>query len=242
MLFLAANGFRSIAHDRRGHGRSTQTWDGNDMDTYADDLATLIDTLDLTRRRAGRVLHRRRRGGPVRRPARHRPGGQDRAGLRGAAVHAADPGQSRRGADRGVRRIRAARSPTVRRPTRTWPTGRSSAATGPAPTRPAGSATRSGCRACRPATATPWSASRRSPPPTSDRTWTRSTSPPWSSTVTTTRSCRSRSAARPRRRGSRAPSSRSIPAPRTASPTPTGRLCADLLAFLNPDATTGAPA
>ncbi|MBI5088343.1 MAG: alpha/beta hydrolase [Actinobacteria bacterium] len=46
-LFLAANGFRVIAHDRRGHGRSTQTWDGNDMDTYAADLATLIETLDL---------------------------------------------------------------------------------------------------------------------------------------------------------------------------------------------------
>ncbi|MEU6147790.1 alpha/beta hydrolase [Streptomyces sp. NPDC047081] len=46
-LFLASNGFRAIAHDRRGHGRSTQTWNGNDMDTYADDLATLIDTLDL---------------------------------------------------------------------------------------------------------------------------------------------------------------------------------------------------
>ncbi|MDG4769951.1 alpha/beta hydrolase [Solwaraspora sp. WMMD792] len=46
-LFLAENGFRVIAHDRRGHGRSTQTWDGNEMDTYADDLATLIDTLDL---------------------------------------------------------------------------------------------------------------------------------------------------------------------------------------------------
>ncbi|WFE27490.1 alpha/beta hydrolase [Solwaraspora sp. WMMD791] len=46
-LFLAEHGFRVIAHDRRGHGRSTQTWDGNEMDTYADDLATLIDTLDL---------------------------------------------------------------------------------------------------------------------------------------------------------------------------------------------------
>ena len=47
MLFLAANGFRVIAHDRRGHGRSTQTWSGNNMNTYADDLATLIDSLDL---------------------------------------------------------------------------------------------------------------------------------------------------------------------------------------------------
>ncbi|WP_330350879.1 alpha/beta fold hydrolase [Streptomyces sp. NBC_00582] len=46
-LFLAENGYRVVAHDRRGHGRSTQTWNGNEMDTYADDLATLIDHLDL---------------------------------------------------------------------------------------------------------------------------------------------------------------------------------------------------
>ena len=49
MMFLAENGFRVIAHDRRGHGRSSQPWDGNDMDTYADDLAALIETLDLNR-------------------------------------------------------------------------------------------------------------------------------------------------------------------------------------------------
>ena len=47
MLFLASNGYRCIAHDRRGHGRSSQPWDGNEMDTYADDLATLIWALDL---------------------------------------------------------------------------------------------------------------------------------------------------------------------------------------------------
>jgi non-heme chloroperoxidase len=47
MLFLASRGYRCIAHDRRGHGRSSQPWNGNDMDTYADDLATLIQTLDL---------------------------------------------------------------------------------------------------------------------------------------------------------------------------------------------------
>jgi non-heme chloroperoxidase len=48
-LFLfASNGYRAIAHDRRGHGRSSQTWSGNDMDTYADDLATLVETLGLT--------------------------------------------------------------------------------------------------------------------------------------------------------------------------------------------------
>jgi non-heme chloroperoxidase len=46
-LFLAGNGYRVIAHDRRGHGRSTQTWHGNEMDTYADDLAAVIDHLDL---------------------------------------------------------------------------------------------------------------------------------------------------------------------------------------------------
>ncbi|MDX6356017.1 MAG: non-heme chloroperoxidase [Streptomyces sp.] len=44
---VAENGFRAIAHDRRGHGRSSQPWDGNDLDTYADDLAQLIDALDL---------------------------------------------------------------------------------------------------------------------------------------------------------------------------------------------------
>ncbi|MGA8618879.1 MAG: alpha/beta hydrolase [Candidatus Sulfotelmatobacter sp.] len=47
MLFFGQRGYRVIAHDRRGHGRSTQTWDGNDMDTYADDLAQLTEKLDL---------------------------------------------------------------------------------------------------------------------------------------------------------------------------------------------------
>src|SRR5450756_489677 len=47
LALVAANGFRAIAHDRRGHGRSTQTWTGNEMDTYADDLAALFETLDL---------------------------------------------------------------------------------------------------------------------------------------------------------------------------------------------------
>ena len=47
MVFLASNGYRAIAHDRRGHGRSSQPWNGNDMDTYADDLATLVETLNL---------------------------------------------------------------------------------------------------------------------------------------------------------------------------------------------------
>ncbi|MBZ5644319.1 MAG: alpha/beta hydrolase [Acidobacteriia bacterium] len=47
MIYLADRGFRCIAHDRRGHGRSSQPWDGNEMDTYADDLAALTEALDL---------------------------------------------------------------------------------------------------------------------------------------------------------------------------------------------------
>ncbi len=47
MIFLASNGYRVIAHDRRGHGLSSQPWTGNDMDTYADDLAELLDALDI---------------------------------------------------------------------------------------------------------------------------------------------------------------------------------------------------
>jgi non-heme chloroperoxidase len=47
MMFFGERGYRVIAHDRRGHGRSSQTWDGNEMNTYADDLAQLFDALDL---------------------------------------------------------------------------------------------------------------------------------------------------------------------------------------------------
>jgi len=47
LLFLAQNGFRVVAHDRRGHGRSSQPWDGNEMNTYAEDLASVVETLDL---------------------------------------------------------------------------------------------------------------------------------------------------------------------------------------------------
>jgi non-heme chloroperoxidase len=48
MIFLASHGYRCIAHDRRGHGRSSQPWNGNEMDTYADDLKALVESLDVT--------------------------------------------------------------------------------------------------------------------------------------------------------------------------------------------------
>jgi non-heme chloroperoxidase len=47
MFYLASHGYRCVAHDRRGHGRSSQPWNGNNMDTYADDLAELVEKLDL---------------------------------------------------------------------------------------------------------------------------------------------------------------------------------------------------
>jgi non-heme chloroperoxidase len=47
LFYFASNGFRAVAHDRRGHGRSSQPWNGNDMDTYADDLAAVLESLDL---------------------------------------------------------------------------------------------------------------------------------------------------------------------------------------------------
>jgi non-heme chloroperoxidase len=69
MFFLASNGYRCIAHDRRGHGRSSQPWNGNDMDTYADDLAILVEKLDL--RDAIHVGHSTGGGEVVRYIGRH---------------------------------------------------------------------------------------------------------------------------------------------------------------------------
>jgi len=69
MLFLSSRGYRCIAHDRRGHGRSGQPWQGNDMDTYADDLAELVEHLDL--RDAVHVGHSTGGGEVARYIARH---------------------------------------------------------------------------------------------------------------------------------------------------------------------------
>src|ERR1700721_1046225 len=69
MLFLGQQGFRVIAHDRRSHGRSGQTWDGNEMNTYADDLSALFETLDL--KKAVMVGHSTGGGEVVRYLSRH---------------------------------------------------------------------------------------------------------------------------------------------------------------------------
>src|SRR5438309_8768701 len=70
MLFLGGRGYRVIGHDRRGHGRSSQPWNGNDMDTYADDLAALVEALDL--KHAVHVGHSTGGGEVARYIGRHR--------------------------------------------------------------------------------------------------------------------------------------------------------------------------
>ena len=72
MLYFASQGFRCIAHDRRGHGRSAQTWYGNDMNSYADDLAALMESLDI--RNAVHVGHSTGGGEVARYVARHGTG------------------------------------------------------------------------------------------------------------------------------------------------------------------------
>jgi non-heme chloroperoxidase len=82
MFFLASRGFRCIAHDRRGHGRSSQPWSGNDMDTYADDLAELVAHLDL--KSAIHIGHSTGGGEVARYIGRHGTGRVAKAALIGA--------------------------------------------------------------------------------------------------------------------------------------------------------------
>jgi len=99
MLFLASKGYRCIAHDRRGHGRSSQPWDGNTMDTYADDLSELIETLDL---KNAVLIGFSAGGGEVARYiGRHGTKRVAKAALI-SAVHAENGGESGRLADQGV--------------------------------------------------------------------------------------------------------------------------------------------
>src|SRR5258708_4191420 len=95
MFFLASRGYRCVAHDRRGHGRSSQPWNGNDLDTYADDLATLVEVLDL--KNAIHVGHSTGGGEVARYICRHRTKRVAKAVLLGARPslmrnHAAHPG------------------------------------------------------------------------------------------------------------------------------------------------------
>ncbi len=82
MMFFLKEGYRVIAHDRRGHGRSTQTWSGNEMDTYAADVATLTDALDLTG--AVHIGHSTGGGEVAHYVARAKPGRVSKAVLIGA--------------------------------------------------------------------------------------------------------------------------------------------------------------
>src|ERR1035438_3199692 len=99
MMYFGQQGYRVIAADRRGHGRSSQTWDGNDMDTYADDLAALTEKLDLKR-----AIHRRWRSRPIHRSTRLEARRHGCAHQRSAAADGEDRQESRGCADRGVRR------------------------------------------------------------------------------------------------------------------------------------------
>jgi non-heme chloroperoxidase len=82
MFFLGSNGYRCIAHDRRGHGRSSQPWNGNDMDTYADDLDELFTALDV--RDVTMIGHSTGGGEVARYIGRHGTGRVDKAVLMGA--------------------------------------------------------------------------------------------------------------------------------------------------------------
>jgi non-heme chloroperoxidase len=82
MFFLASRGYRCIAHDRRGHGRSSQPWNGNDLDTYADDLAALVEKLDL--RKAIHIGHSTGGGEVARYIGRHGTSRVSKAVLIGA--------------------------------------------------------------------------------------------------------------------------------------------------------------
>ena len=134
MLFLASNGYRCIAHDRRGHGRSNQPWNGNEMNTYADDLATLIDKLDL--KNAVLIGFSAAAGEVARYIGRH---GTKRL-AKAALVSAVPPLMLMISANPGgfaylrcSTRSTSAPSPTARSSTKTSPAARSSEPTGPAP-------------------------------------------------------------------------------------------------------------
>jgi pimeloyl-ACP methyl ester carboxylesterase len=100
ILFFLNHGYRVIAHDGHGHGRSSETGGGHDMDHYADDLAALTAHLDL--KDAVNIGHStgRRRGGALHCPPRRKPSGKSGDHERGVALDGEDSGQSRVGCPR----------------------------------------------------------------------------------------------------------------------------------------------
>ena len=233
MLFLAQNGFRVVAHDRRGHGRSSQASSGNDMDGYADDLAAVIEALDL--KDVTLVGHSTGGGEVARYIGRH---GTKRVAkavliaavpplmLKTAANPEGLPMEVFDGLRSGLAKDRSQfykdfaahvlrRQPAWRARSRRacWIS--------------------SGSGACRPASRTPTTASRPSPRPTSPKTSRSSTSRLWSCTARTTRSFPSRTRRRNRPGSSRARRKSTIPgAPHGLTATHQDQVNADLLAFI----------
>ena len=147
MFFLASHGYRCIAHDRRGHGRSSQPWTGNDMDTYADDLAELVRN-SISRTRFTSVTPRAA-AKSLRYIGRHGTKRVAKAVLIGAVppLMVKTPAQSRRHADGRVRSDpRRAFRPTARSSGKIS-VCRSTASTARAPRSPRECASRSGCKA-----------------------------------------------------------------------------------------------
>ena len=166
MFFLASRGYRCIAHDRRGHGRSSQPWQGNDLDTYADDLAELTAALDL--KDAIHIGHSTGGGEVTRYIGRHGTGRVAKAVLIGAIppVMLKISSQSRRHADRRVRPAPRCRASPIARSSGRISAFPSMATIAPARKSRRECASRSGCRASWRASRPPISASRRFPKPT----------------------------------------------------------------------------
>ena len=191
MLFLAQHGFRVVAHDRRGHGRSSQAWSGNDMDGYADDLAAVIEALDLED--ITMVGHSTGGGEVARYIGRYGTKRVSKAVLIAAVppILLKSPPIRKDSPSKSSTVLRSAWPGTARRPTRT------SLPCSMAPTDLARRCPRarwisSGSGACRRASRTRTTASRPFLKRTSLKTSRSSISRRWSCTVRTTRSCRSR--------------------------------------------------
>ena len=147
MFFLASRGYRCIAHDRRGHGRSSQPWNGNDLDTYADDLAELVEQLDL--KNAIHVGHSTGGGEVARYIGRHGTKRVAKAVLIGAIppLMLKTPANPARPADRGLRSASCGRRQATARSSGKISACRSTATTGRAPKFRRACASPSGCKA-----------------------------------------------------------------------------------------------